>query len=151
MTTRSGSRESQFGRRPTVLIVDDSPEYLQMLVTAFGDTANLVTARDGFEGYTKACETLPDIVILDVGMPILDGWSVCRKLRLNKATARIPVLIVTGSDGPDVEHEARVLGVKVLRRPCAPDILLAAIHEVLRSHGRRQQLEQADTAADRAS
>lgn len=85
--------------RPTVLVVDDEPRnvlLLQELLEARNYT--VWTAADGAEGLALARDRVPDVVLLDVMMPRLTGFDVCRKLKTEQKTAMIPVLLVTSLD-----------------------------------------------------
>ena len=79
-----------------VLLVDDSTTVLMMekMILAKGPF-EVVTARDGVEAIAKAKSEQPDVILLDVMMPNLDGLSACEKLRTDDATAHIPIIMVT--------------------------------------------------------
>jgi len=80
----------------TILIVDDEAigrETLEALLFAQG--YNLAFAEDGPEALAKASELLPDVILLDVMMPGMDGFEVCRQLRANPVLAEVPVIMVT--------------------------------------------------------
>ncbi|HKR64600.1 MAG TPA: response regulator [Thermoanaerobaculia bacterium] len=79
-----------------VLLVDDSNTVLMMekMVLAKGPF-QIVTARDGVEGVAKAKSEQPDVILLDVMMPNLDGLSACAAIRADEATAHIPIIMVT--------------------------------------------------------
>ena len=79
-----------------VLLVDDSATVLMMekMVLAKGPF-DVVTARDGVEGIAKAKSEQPDVILLDVMMPNLDGLSACAAIRADEATAHIPIIMVT--------------------------------------------------------
>ena len=86
-----------------VLIIDDVPDIL-MLVTLSLEAVGFValTARDGAEGVEVASTAWPDLILCDVHMPRLDGFGVLSAIRSNAATARIPIVFVTGDD--TVQH-----------------------------------------------
>src|SRR6059058_5025691 len=80
----------------TILIIDDEPELIKLLdynLTKAGYLA--VSARDGAGGLDIAKKHRPDLIILDVMMPGMDGWEVCKKLRQDSATAATPLLMLT--------------------------------------------------------
>jgi CheY-like chemotaxis protein len=112
-----------------VLIVDDNVDHLAFLRVAVGARYRVVTAANGFEAYELACSLRPDAILLDLLMPVLDGYTVVRKLRQNPATARTPIIFVTGLDadalGPLPELST------VLRKPCHQGEILDAIRKVL--------------------
>ena len=82
-----------------MLIIDDVPDIL-MLVTLSLEAVGFValTARDGAEGVEVASKAWPDLILCDVHMPRLDGFGVLSAIRSNAATARIPIVFVTGDD-----------------------------------------------------
>jgi CheY-like chemotaxis protein len=86
----------------TILIADDyedNLELLQLLLTAAGYQVN--EARNGQECLTQALEQPPDLIMIDLSMPVLDGWEVFRQLKTNGSTARIPCVAVTAFGDSD--------------------------------------------------
>ena len=82
--------------RHTVLLIDDEPQFLTLMARALRQDYTVLTAEDGLEGYALLCQYKPDIVLLDVMMPMIDGWTVLRKIRSNQALKRVRVIVVTG-------------------------------------------------------
>lgn len=95
-----------------VLIVDDDPAWSSMLGQAIQFIGyNTLSAKDGEEALHRVHESPPDIIILDIMMPKMDGWEVCRRLKADPVTHNIPVLVYsTLSDKKDCEKGTR-LGV----------------------------------------
>lgn len=86
----------------TILIVDDQPSAREVLKgLLIGQGYNLIFAGDGPEALAKAVETSPDIVLLDVMMPEMDGFAVCRRLRTDPVLAQVPVIMITALDDHD--------------------------------------------------
>ena len=84
-----------------VLIIDDSPSVLRLLQFVFeSEHYDVVTAADGAEGLQKIGEQLPDVVITDSIMPVMDGFAFLRKLKEQPLTSHIPVIMLTSED-PD--------------------------------------------------
>ncbi|HLF94460.1 MAG TPA: response regulator transcription factor [Planctomycetota bacterium] len=118
----------------TVLIIDDEPELLKLLdynLTKSGYLA--ISAKDGPGGLEMARKHAPDLVILDVMMPGMDGWEVCKKLRQDPATASIPLIMLTAK----AEEADRVLGLELgaddyLTKPFGVRELLARVKALLR-------------------
>lgn len=80
----------------TILLIDDDPENRDILKTRLELAAyRVVEAQNGEEGLALSISTRPDVIILDVMMPKMDGWQVCRLLKANPATNAIPVVMVT--------------------------------------------------------
>jgi len=87
-----------------ILLVDDSATALLMEKTMLGTTYDLLTAKDGAEALKVAVKELPDLILLDVVMPKMDGFEVCRVLRGIEATRGIPIIMVTTrGEGKNVE------------------------------------------------
>lgn len=90
----------------TILIVDDEPvgrDALEMLLTPQG--YNLAFAGNGLETLAKATELTPDLILLDVMMPGMDGYEVCRRLRADPLLAEVPIIMVTALDDRDSRLE----------------------------------------------
>jgi CheY-like chemotaxis protein len=84
-----------------VLIIDDSPSVLRLLQFVFeSEHYDVVTAADGAEGLQKIGEQLPDVVITDSIMPVMDGFAFLQKLKEHPITSHIPVIMLTSED-PD--------------------------------------------------
>jgi len=82
--------------RKKILLVDDAETILMMERMILNKrTYELVTAKDGEEALTKACDEQPDLILLDVIMPKMNGFEVCHELRKNEKTSSIPVIMVT--------------------------------------------------------
>ncbi|HEX7898808.1 MAG TPA: response regulator transcription factor [Planctomycetota bacterium] len=94
----------------TILVIDDEPELVKLLDFNLTKAGYLVlTAREGEAGLAAARRHAPDVVVLDVMMPGLDGFEVCKKLRQEAATAGVPILMLTAK----AEEADRVLGLEL--------------------------------------
>lgn len=99
------AEESDAGPRPRLLVVDAAPENLHILVAALKDRYAISATRDGDRALRLAAAVpQPDLILLNVVLPGLDGYEICRRLKANAATAWIPVIFLTGLDR--VEDEA---------------------------------------------
>lgn len=116
-------------RRRLVLIVDDNVDHLAFLRVAVGARYRVATASNGFEAYEVACRVRPDAILLDLMMPVLDGYTVVRKLRQNPDTAKTPIIFVTGLDSEALGPLPALS--TVLRKPCHQGEILDAIRKVL--------------------
>jgi CheY-like chemotaxis protein len=87
-------------------------------------------ASDGQEGFQKAVELLPDIIITDLAMPIMDGWETIRRLRADDRTRRIPIIACSGDDAPSGTHDS--WADALLTKPCTLDTLLLEVRQLLR-------------------
>jgi CheY-like chemotaxis protein/AraC-like DNA-binding protein len=113
-----------------ILIVDDSAFEQRMLVDLLGEMPYRVcVAFNGEEGYRLALDRRPDLILLDVRMPDMDGYTCCRLLKANPATQDIPVIFVSGTESV----EDRILGLSIggvdfVNKPFTPGELAARIH-----------------------
>lgn len=115
-----------------VLIVDDERDLVEVLALRLsaGWGYTVTTALDGAEGLRKASATRPDLILLDVSMPEVDGWEMCRRLRDDPATSGIPVVMMTAYSGEDVKQRAAAEGVaRLLVKPVDDRDLLGALRE----------------------
>ncbi len=98
-------------KQTKILIVDDEKNFSEMLREYFiRQKYSADVASDGEEGLIKAREFKPDLILLDLLMPVLDGISVIRELRSNPTTAEIPIVMLTNLDARDKVEEAMVAG-----------------------------------------
>jgi CheY-like chemotaxis protein len=118
------------GSDPLVLVVDDYQDTRELYAEYIRMSGiDVETAADGFEGIEKAILLRPDVIVMDLSMPHLDGFETVRVLRGHERTKRIPVLALTGTM-LESEGRARDEGFSAfLRKPCLPQYLL---HEVRR-------------------
>jgi len=119
--------------KPKILVVDDEPEAVELLEFNLKQAGYAVSAAgDGAAALKKARAQTPDMVVLDVMLPEMDGFEVCKSLRLEPATSRVPILMLTAKAG---ELE-RVLGLELgaddyLTKPFSPRELLLRIKKIL--------------------
>ncbi len=119
--------------RPRILIADDDPIFRMGIERALRDNYELFHAEDGKEAIAKAREVLPDLVLLDLKMPNVDGYGVVQALRADLRTQRMPVIMVTGMD--DVTDRIRGIGMGAddyIIKPCHIEELKARVRMVLR-------------------
>lgn len=136
--------------KPThVLIVDDSPDQLRLLVESLrADAYRISIAFDGMQGYDRAVAQQPDIILLDVQMPKMDGFALCRQLKANPHTEHIPIIFLTAMG----ELDQRLIGleeggVDYVTKPFSPEEVLARLRIHLRLAGRQQAEEERAAAA----
>src|SRR4051812_13483753 len=92
-TSRLPSSTAQI--KPTLLIIDDQPINIRVLSELFSDDFDIFMANNGLQGIAKCQELLPDIILLDIVMPDIDGYEVCSKLKTDPITVNIPIIFVT--------------------------------------------------------
>ncbi len=106
--------------RKTVLIVDDCKEQRDIFARYLDFVGkNTIQAENGREGLERAREKIPDLVLLDLSMPVMDGWETIRRLKQDPATSRIPVIALTGKHLDFAELEA-VGFCSYLEKPIVP-------------------------------
>jgi putative two-component system response regulator len=122
------------GRKATVLIVDDSPDSATLLSSMLKDTYRVKVAITGEKSLAiAASEDPPDLILLDVVMPGIDGYEACRRLKQNPLTADIPVIFLTAKSEKLDEEKGLELGAEdyIAKPPSAP-IVMARIRTHLR-------------------
>ncbi len=115
--------------KPKVLVVDDQPLPMELLVQTLCDDYQLYMATSGEQALALCRSDPPDLVLLDVLMPGIDGFSVCKALKANPATAAIPVIFVTARSDPGQETHGLSLGaVDFIAKPINPAVVRARVH-----------------------
>jgi putative two-component system response regulator len=114
----------------TVLVVDDTPENLELMSELLMDHYRVKIASSGAKALKIAhSETPPDLILLDIMMPEMDGYEVCRQLKANPATHHIPVIFLTAKSDPNDEKQGLELGaVDYITKPISPPIVMARVH-----------------------
>lgn len=112
----------------TVLIVDDNADMRAYLRTLLLDRYYVIEAADGQSGLKLAVESVPDIVVSDVMMPVMDGLTFCTRLKQHEATSHIPVLLLTARSSEQQHIEGLQTGADIyMTKPFSADLLLANI------------------------
>ncbi|HVR71144.1 MAG TPA: HD domain-containing phosphohydrolase [Vicinamibacteria bacterium] len=133
-------------RQPQVLIVDDRAENRDILEGLLEPEGYAVaTARDGQEAVDRALADPPDLILMDVSMPRLDGFEACRRLKADERTHLVPIVLVTGL----VAREDRIAGIAVgcddfLTKPVDSEQLIARTRSLLRTKSLVDELERAE-------
>ena len=96
-------------KKQRILVVDDSAENIDILVSLFKDDYMVAAARDGEKSLKMAEKNPPDLILLDIIMPGMDGYEVCRKLKENEITRNIPVIFITALS--EALDEAKAFGI----------------------------------------
>jgi twitching motility two-component system response regulator PilH len=112
-----------------VLVVDDAPLDLQHLERICSDAGAIVsTAKSGAEAITKAKEVKPSLILLDINMPGIDGFSVARQLASDPTTRGIPIVFVTSKDQKADRVFAQMLGARgYVTKPYAPEDIVSQL------------------------
>lgn len=126
--------EEWIDHRPTVLVVEDDQtiaEVLQWRLERQG--FRVVCARTGRDGLLTAVSRPPALVLLDLGLPDMNGLAVCQELYDRPETCCVPVIILTASESPDIIRRTRAAGCRFfVRKPYDPSALLVLIDHLLR-------------------
>lgn len=133
-----GLPDADAQRRPRLLVVDDQPVNVQTLYRVFAEDHQVFMATGGEQALVQAVARLPDLVLLDVEMPDLDGYEVCRCLKAHEATRDIPVIFVTAHQDEDSETKGLDAGaVDFITKPINPRIVRARVrtHLTLKRQG----------------
>lgn len=116
-----------------ILVVDDTPDIVHFLVVRLrSEGFDTLTAYNGLDGLTIAERDRPDLIILDVMMPQLNGFQVCRKIKQNPELEHIPVIFLTAKDQPSDQFWGEEVGSSAyLTKPVDPRLVAQTVHELL--------------------
>jgi len=119
--------------RPLVVLVEDQDElrrlYTEHLMMSGFD---VIQATNGAEAIAHASSYVPDVVLMDLSLPVMDGWEATRRLKGDHHTAHIPVVALTAHDGSGELERATLAGCDwFVPKPCPPDALIAEVRRVL--------------------
>ncbi len=119
--------------KPAVLVVDDAPENLMVMEAILSDLYSLKLISDAKEALEYAIATPPDLILLDVMMPDIDGFEVCRLLKANKKLADVPVIFVTAkNDVRDEELGFSVGASDFIHKPISAPVVAARVRTHLK-------------------
>lgn len=145
---------------PTVLIVDDNEDMRRYIRTLLTDKYFVTEATDGENGLQVAHETIPDIIVSDVMMPVMDGLEFCRRIKADTMTSHIPVILLTARSTEEQQLEGLGSGADAyMTKPFCAQLLLARIDNLLKSrkqlrhlfNGKAQSEPQVKAAEKRSS
>jgi two-component system cell cycle response regulator DivK len=136
---------------PLVLVVEDYQDAREMYAAYLQFSGfRVAEATDGVDAIEKSIELMPDIILMDLALPKMDGWEATRRLKMDERTRHIPIVALTGHALAGHAEGAKQAGCdSFVTKPCLPDALVAEIQRTLArgtdSSGRRQ-LRQAGRA-----
>ncbi len=131
MTDKVTDPEAQ-GEKPIVLLVDDSIDLLNYLESVLGKSYETITALNGKDGFEKAVKNVPDVIISDVMMPVMDGFEMCDALKKEIATSHIPIILLTAKAGDESHAQGYDCGADAyLTKPFSSKVLLARVKNIL--------------------
>ena len=128
------------GATARILVVDDD-DLIRQMVRDLLELAGFAVwaAVDGAEGLAQAAAVRPDLILLDLMLPDLDGYTVCRALKADPATHAIPVIFLTASADPGLNHQAYAAGAAAcLTKPFEVAALLTVVNTTLQGVARRE-------------
>ncbi len=119
--------------RPRVLLVDDYPDAREMYGEYLQFSGyDVIEAANGMEALERAVQDKPDIILMDLSLPVMDGWEATRRLKADERTASIPVVALTGHALAGISEGARRAGCDAfVTKPCLPEDLVLEIRRVL--------------------
>ena len=136
--------------RPTVLVIDDNTDIRQYERTLLQDEYVVLEAADGKEGLAVALKEVPDLVICDVMMPVMDGLEFTKQLKTNTATSHIPVIMLTAKNLEEHRAEGYEHGAdSYITKPFHSKVLLARIENLLRQRQLLKNLYQGSKEAEK--
>jgi len=129
------------GRQPLVLVADDEPDMRRFLRSQLDMDYDVLEATDGLQALEKATQFLPDIILLDMMMPEMDGLAVCRELRKREDTTAVPIILLTARADEETKFNALEMGANdFLAKPFSSTELHARIKNLVESHDFQRKL-----------
>src|SRR5256714_5034973 len=119
--------------RPRVLVVDDYPDAREMYSEYLEFSGfEVIQAVNGVEALQRAVDAAPDIILMDLSLPVMDGWEATRRLKEDSRTASIPVVALTGHALAGIFEGAKRAGCDAfVTKPCLPEDLVKEIENLL--------------------
>ena len=119
---------------PKIMVVDDEPDVVRLVEFILQKEGfEVVTASDGRTGLSLLDEEKPDLIILDIMMPLMDGMEVLRQIRSHRTTSRVPVIMLTAKTASVTVDEARQLWVSdYVMKPFDPERLVVKVKKALK-------------------
>jgi CheY-like chemotaxis protein len=120
------------GRLPRILYVEDSPQNRDIVRRYLASDYEVIEAEDGEHGIERAVRDAPDLILMDLSLPRLDGWEATRRIKANPAIHHIPVIALTAHAGREDQTRATEAGcIDYITKPLERDVLLGAIKKHL--------------------
>jgi len=118
--------------KPHLLIIDDNSDLRLFIMHEFMDSYRISEASDGVAGFEKACTEIPDIILCDVMMPNMDGFTLCRKIRLHVSMSHIPIILLTARSSDNHILEGLSSGANdYISKPFSISILKAKVKNLI--------------------
>ena len=122
-------------RRPLVLLVEDQSDLRQLYARQLTISGfDVIEADNGEDAVARTSEHTPDVVLMDLSLPVVDGWEATRRLKNDERTAHIPIVALTAHDGSGELQRATRAGCDwFVPKPCPPEALIVELRRVLES------------------
>ncbi|MDN5287160.1 MAG: hypothetical protein JWR38_3434 [Mucilaginibacter sp.] len=138
--TQVAAQSPDSRQRETILLVEDNPEIRQMLCNFIGNEYDVKESRDGLHGWETAIELLPDLIICDIMMPVMDGLELCRKLKTDVRTSHIPIILLTAKSSHMHQIEGMETGAdNYITKPFSIELLKLNVRNLLQSRANMRQ------------
>ena len=127
-----------------ILVVDDSPTVRKLISGKLEKSGHtVICAIDGMDAMSKLNDFVPDLILLDINMPRMDGYQVCKLIRGNETTKDVPVVMISGKDGFFDKVRGRMAGTTgYITKPFGPETLMKAIETYIVHNQEFQKEEQ---------
>ena len=120
-------------KKVKILAVDDDPALIKMVDKILsGAGYDVTTTTDGLEAMVQVKKIQPDLIVLDIMMPQINGYDVCRTLKFDSPYKDIPVLILTSRDQEIDPRIGQMMGIHYMQKPFKPETFLAEIKQMLK-------------------
>ena len=126
---RQESHHHAMPQNRTIMVVDDSATVRKLITGKLEKSGHqVISAADGIDALEKLQDTVPDLILLDINMPRMDGYQVCKLIRTNEATKDVPVVMISGKDGFFDKVRGRMAGTTgYITKPFGPETLMRTI------------------------
>ncbi|NQZ78228.1 MAG: response regulator, partial [Ekhidna sp.] len=133
-TVEAENEEEVEDHLPTLLLVEDNNDLREYINVEFRNIYNIVEASNGEEGFKSAIKNIPDIIISDISMPIMDGLEMTEQVKQDERTSHIPIILLTAHGSQVHQKKGFELGVEdFIVKPFSPEILELRVNNLLRS------------------
>jgi DNA-binding response OmpR family regulator len=127
--------------RPLLLLTEDNPDVLEFLQSSLQNDFSIITAENGKEGFEMAIKKVPDLIVSDVMMPLMDGVELCKRIKSDMRTSHVPVILLTAKSGEESHIEGLDVGADdYIPKPFNVKILRARITNVIASRRKLHEL-----------
>ncbi|NME72560.1 hybrid sensor histidine kinase/response regulator transcription factor [Flammeovirga aprica] len=133
--------KSQAPNKHTLLIVDDNTEILKLIKDLFHEEYNVMTAENGIEGLETALKTTPDVILLDVNMPKMNGYELAERLKENVQTSHVPIIFLTAMSDLESRKNALEKGGQLhIGKPFSPYLLELQVNNIINQKNKEKEI-----------